>query len=65
MPGLSSVSASAILSEIGSDMSRFSTPAHPPVWIIKDGLAGMALILAIASRSVESASGLAGLSKPT
>src|SRR3954447_25537632 len=27
MPGLSSVSASAILSEIGSDMSRFSTPA--------------------------------------
>src|SRR3954453_20782414 len=28
MPGLSSVSASAILSEIGSDMSRFPTPAH-------------------------------------
>ncbi|MFL4999819.1 MAG: IS110 family transposase [Xanthobacteraceae bacterium] len=32
MPGLSSVSASAILSEIGSDMSRFSTPAHLVSW---------------------------------
>src|SRR3954465_12539328 len=32
MPGLSSVSASAILSEIGSDMSRFSTPAQLVSW---------------------------------
>jgi transposase len=32
MPGLSSVSASAILSEIGSDMSRFPTPAHLVSW---------------------------------
>src|SRR3954470_15364771 len=32
MPGLSSVSASAILSEIGSDMSRFPTAAHLVSW---------------------------------
>src|SRR4051794_30959058 len=32
MPGLSSVSASAILSEIGSDMSRCPTPAHLVSW---------------------------------
>ena len=35
-----------------------------PVWIMKAGLAGTALILAMASRSVPSASGLAGLLKP-
>jgi transposase len=32
MPGLGSVSASAILSEIGVDMSRFPTPAHLVSW---------------------------------
>ena len=32
MPGLSSVSANAILSEIGSDMSHFPTPAHLVSW---------------------------------
>ena len=32
MPGLSSVSASAILSEIGPDMSRCPTPAHLVSW---------------------------------
>ena len=36
-----------------------------PVWIMKDGFAGSALILPIASSSVPSALGLAGLSKPT
>jgi len=32
MPGLSDVSASVILSEIGFDMSRFPTPAHLVSW---------------------------------
>src|SRR3954469_17642023 len=32
MPGLSGVSASVILSEIGFDMSRFPTPAHLVSW---------------------------------
>src|SRR4051794_501424 len=32
MPGVSSVSASVILSEIGFDMSRFPTPAHLVSW---------------------------------
>src|SRR3954464_4808223 len=36
-----------------------------PVWIMKDGRTGIALILATASRGVASASGFAGLSKPT
>lgn len=36
-----------------------------PVWIMKDGLTGIALILLTASSSVPSALGLAGLSKPT
>ena len=36
-----------------------------PVWIMKDGFTGIALILLIASSSVPSAFGLAGLSKPT
>ena len=36
-----------------------------PVWIMKAGLAGSALTLPIASSSVPSAFGLAGLSKPT
>ena len=36
-----------------------------PVWIMKDGFAGIALILLTASSSVPSALGLAGLSKPT
>ena len=36
-----------------------------PVWIMNDGLAGIALILSMASSSVPIAFGLAGLSKPT
>ena len=36
-----------------------------PVWIMNDGFAGIALILLMASSSVPSAFGLAGLSKPT
>ena len=36
-----------------------------PVWIMKDGFFGIALILLMASSSVPSAFGLAGLSKPT
>ena len=36
-----------------------------PVWIMKAGFAGSALILSIASSSVPIALGLAGLSKPT
>src|ERR1700751_1112084 len=36
-----------------------------PVWIMKDGFIGIALTLLIASSSVPSAFGLAGLSKPT
>src|ERR1700756_3841764 len=36
-----------------------------PVWIMKGGFAGNALILLTASSSVPSALGLAGLSKPT
>ena len=36
-----------------------------PVWIMNDGLVGIALILLMASSSVPSAFGLAGLSKPT
>jgi hypothetical protein len=34
------------------------------VWMMKDGLAGIAFTMPTASRSVASASGLAGLSKP-
>ena len=36
-----------------------------PVWIMKAGFAGQALMRSTASLSVASASGLAGLSKPT
>src|SRR4051794_9049731 len=48
-----------------SSNSFFERWLMSPVWIMKDGLAGIALIFATASRRVASASGFAGLSKPT
>src|ERR1700760_2523345 len=48
-----------------SNSETFDRCEMSPVWIMKDGLTGIALILPIASSSVPSAFGLAGLSKPT
>src|SRR6201991_149813 len=48
-----------------SNSDAFDRWLISPVWIMKDGLTGIALILPIASSSVPSAFGLAGLSKPT
>src|SRR3569833_3361027 len=48
-----------------SNSEAFDRWEISPVWIMKDGFAGIVLILLIASSSVPFAYGLAGLSKPT
>ena len=48
-----------------SNSETFERWVMSPVWIMNEGFAGSALILLIASSSVPSALGLAGLSKPT
>ena len=48
-----------------SNSAAFDRWVMSPVWIMNDGFTGIALILLIASSSVPSAFGLAGLSKPT
>ena len=48
-----------------SNSAAFDRWVMSPVWIMNDGFTGIALILLMASSSVPSAFGLAGLSKPT
>ena len=47
------------------ELGGFDRWVMSPVWIMNEGFAGIALILSMASSSVPSALGLAGLSKPT